>query len=371
MKILLINNDKGWSGGQEHLKDLTTELLRRGIDVHFVVRTGSVSDQRFRELGVPVHTMPPHGPADIKGFLSFARLLKRERFDIVSINREHDLLLTALAWHLAFPFRKYGKLMMSYHTTTARWQPFIHTAAAILCISEHVRTHLLKRHPEVAGRVSVVHYGIALGDPPPAEKFDPERPRRFFHNAGFPLIGMVGEFWKNQGELVDMLPTLRESFPNLKLAFVGDNTELSLITPIMEKVRLLKLEDAVIFTGRIPRERIPDVFYDFDISVTTHRNEGFGIVHLESMAAGTPVITYDQGGMVDIFKDENVGAVVSGGANDFIAAIVRLLKDHSLRFSMGKCGYDLIKRTYSLSAMGDRYLAFYQKLLAQNPTGSR
>lgn len=371
MKLLLVNNDKGWSGGQEHLKDLATELLSRGIEVHFVVRVGSKSDKRFRELGMVIHTMPPHGLADIKGFLLLARLLKRERFDIVSINREHDLLSTALAWHMAFPFSKYGKLMMSYHTATARRQPLINSAAAILCISEHVRTQLLKRHPEVADRISVVHYGIALGDPPAADKFNPEKPQRFFHNTGFPLIGMVGEFWKNQGELVEMLPMLRESFPNLKLAFVGDNTDLGLITPLMEKIRLLKLEDAVIFTGRVPRERIPDVFHDFDVSVTTHRNEGFGIVHLESLAAGTPVITYDQGGMVDIFKGENVGVVVSGGAKDFAAAAIKLLQDHKLRFAMGIRGYELMQRNYTLSAMGDRYFEFYQKLLTQKITTSR
>lgn len=371
MKILLVNNDKGWSGGQEHLKDLATELLRRGIDVHFVVRAGSKSDLRFRELDVPVYALPTHGFGDAKALLKLISIMRRERFDIISVNREHDLLLTALAWRLAFPLCKRSKFMMSYHTATTRRQHLLSTANGILCISEHVKTQLLKSNPRFANRVSIVHYGIALSDAPTSEKFNPDRQRRFFPNVGFPLIGMVGEFWKNQEELVDMLPLLRKSFPNLKLAFVGDNTDLGLITPLMEKIRLLKLQDVVIFTGRIPRERIPDVFYDFDISVTTHRNEGFGIVHLESMAAGTPVITYDQGGMVDIFKGENVGVVVSGGANDFTAAIVRLLKDHSLRFSMGKCGYELMQRTYTLSAMGDRYLAFYRKLLGQNLTGSR
>jgi len=48
MKILLINNDKGWSGGQEHLKDLAAELVLKGVDVHFLVRAGSKSESRFR-----------------------------------------------------------------------------------------------------------------------------------------------------------------------------------------------------------------------------------------------------------------------------------------------------------------------------------
>lgn len=363
MKILLVNNDKGWSGGQEHLKDLATELMRRGVEIFLVVREGSRSERNFREMGLQVHALPSHGLGDIKALIYLVRLFRRERFDIVSINREHDLLLTALAWRAAFPLRRHGKFMMSYHTATKKRQLLLGTAEAILCISEHVKTQLLKNNQEYADRVKIVHYGIKIGDSPAEEKFNPDRVRRFFLNASFPLIGMMGEFWKNQSEIVDILPQLRAEYPKLMFAFVGDNTDAGLIKPLMEKIRKLNLDDAVLFTGRVPRERITDVFYDFDLSVTTHRNEGFGIVHLESLAAGTPVVTYDQGGMVDIFQGEEVGTVVSGGKTEFARAVIDLLKNNERLSMLGRNGYDLVKRKYSLSAMGDRYIAFYDALL--------
>jgi glycosyltransferase involved in cell wall biosynthesis len=118
----------------------------------------------------------------------------------------------------------------------------------------------------------------------------------------------------------------------------------------------------VLFTGRVPREKIPDLFYDFDLSVTTHRNEGFGIVHLESLAAGTPVVAYNEGGFVDIFKGEQVGVIVDGGKQDFASAVVDLLKSDEKRFVMGAEGYNLVKRKYSTQAMGKTYLEFYRKL---------
>jgi len=364
MKILLINNDNGWSGGQEHLKDLSTELLRHGVAVHFVVRANSKSESRFRELGVQVHPLPGHGLGDLLALWRLVTLLRRHRFDIVSVNREHDLFLTVLAWHLAFPLRKPGRLMMSYHTATVRRQLLLSSVDAIVCISEHVRAMLLRGNPAAAGKVNVLYYGIDIGTPPAAQKFDFNRTRRFFHGAGFPLIGMVGEFWKNQGELVEIMPLIKAVFPGLKVAFIGDDTNQGLVAPLKEKIRGLGLENDVIFTGRIPRERIPEVFFDLDLSVTTHRNEGFGIVHLESLAAGTPVVTYDEGGMVDIFRGENVGEVVEGGRNEFAAAAVGLLQDHERRFLMGKKGFDLICTKYSLKAMGKRYLEFYQELLS-------
>lgn len=364
MKVLLINNDKGWSGGQEHLKDLATQLTALGVSVHFGVREGSRSDTRFREMGLPVHALPGHGIGDVVALGKLVSLLRRERFDIVSVNREHDLFRCALAWHAAFPFSKPGRFMMSYHTATSRPQMLLGTADAVVCISEHVKKKLLVKNASVAPKLNLLYYGIAIGGPPPPDKFTKGRQRRFFHDLGFPLIGMVGELWKNQRELIDMIPLMRRHYPDLKVALVGDHTDENLAAPLRSRIAELGIEDAVIFTGRIPRERIPDVFYDMDLSVTVHRNEGFGIVHLESLAAGTPVVACNEGGFVDIFRGEDVGIVVDGGQDEFAAAVTGLLSDDERRFRLGKNGYDLVKRKYTLETMGKLYLDFYGKLLA-------
>jgi glycosyltransferase involved in cell wall biosynthesis len=366
MKILLINNDRKWSGGQEHLNDLAGELLKRGVEVQFVVREGSVSDSRFREHGVPVHPLPGHGFQDLAALFKLVRLLRRERFDVVSINREHDLLLTALAWQIAFPLGKRGRLMMSYHTATKRRQPFIGSADAVVCISEHVRSSLLHGNPRIADKVRILYYGIKTPATPTDEKFDVRRRRRLFHGAGFPLIGMVGDLWKNQEELVGMIPEMKKAFPELKVAFIGDSSNRSLYERVAAKVRSEGVDESVIFTGRIPRDKIPDAFFDLDLSVTTHRNEGFGIVHLESLAAGTPVVAYNEGGFVDIFKGEEAGVLVDGGADDFASAVVGLLRDDARRFAMGRNGFDLVRRRYSVQAMGETYLDFYGALVRKD-----
>jgi glycosyltransferase involved in cell wall biosynthesis len=363
MKLLLINNDKGWGGGQEYLKDLAVELRKSGVDVHFVVRGGSLSAERFARLDFPVYAMPHHGFRDMQALLNLAAILRRERFDIISINREHDIFMTVLARRLALPFARSGRLLMSYHIGIARRQHFIGAMNAIICVSEHVHGKLLQFHPEVASKTRVLHNGIELSPPPLAEKFSAGRARRFFHGVTFPLIGMVGAFFKNQAELVDCIPMLKRRFPDIKIAFVGDNTELPLAVPLMEKIKVMGVEKSVIFTGKVPREKVADIFFDLDLSVTTYRNEGFGIVHLESLAAGTPVVCYNEGGQVDIFRGEDVGVLVDGGPSEFAEAVGGLLINHEKRFAMGAEGYDLVKRKYSVQAMGETYLGFYRKLL--------
>ncbi|WP_298432771.1 glycosyltransferase family 4 protein [Geobacter sp.] len=364
MKILLINNGKGWSGGQEHLKDLAVELRNNGVEVHFLVRGGTVNETRFTELGFTVHLMPyKHGWNTVKAVRNLISIMRRERFDIVSINREHDLPLTVLVYRLAFPFGRRGRLMMSYHLPTERQQPLLGAVDAVVCISEHVKTKLLQRMPAAAAKTTVLYYGIVVPPLPDGAKFTTDRPRRYLQGRPFPVIGMVGEFWKNQIELVEMLPLLRREFPDITVAFVGNNKDRALVEPLEARVRELGVEQHLVFTGLVPRERIGDVFYDMDLSVTTHRNEGFGIVHLESLAVGTPVVAYNEGGFVDIFKGEEVGVLVDGGTAEFAAATIDLLKDDVRRFTLGRAGYELVERRYSVQAMGRTYLQFYRQLL--------
>ncbi|MCL2102970.1 MAG: glycosyltransferase family 4 protein [Syntrophorhabdaceae bacterium] len=369
MKVLLVNREKGWGGGQEYLKDMAVELRRRGIEFWFVVRKGSPSETRFREHGFPVHTMPyRHGLSDFKALLGLISLFKAERFDIISVNREHDLFMIALAFRLAFPFRRRGRLMMTYHIPVERKQIALGTVDAIVCVSEHVRDTLLRYNPKTAAKTNVLYCGIVMREAPPPSRFARDRRRRFFTDHGFPIIGMVGALWKNQVELVEMTPRLMEEFPGITVALVGNTDDISLLAPVQERVRRLGLEKNVIFTGFVPRERIDDIFHDMDLSVTTHRNEGFGIVHLESLAAGTPVVAYNEGGFVDIFRGEDAGVLVDGGPDEFAAVVLDLLKDDERRFAMGDSGYSLVKRRYSIEAMGDSYLKLYRGLIdAQSP----
>jgi glycosyltransferase involved in cell wall biosynthesis len=364
MKVLLINNGKGWSGGQEHLKDLAIELRNNGVEVHFLVRGDTVNETRFAELGFTVYLMPyKYGWNSVKAFFKLVTVMRMERFDIVSINREHDLPLTALAYKLAFPGRRHGRLMMSYHLPTERKQLLLGAVDAVVCNSEHVKTKLVQSNPVASAKTTILYYGIVLPPPPDEAKFSCDRPRRFLAERRFPVIGMVGEFWKNQIELVEMLPQLKRDFPEITVAFIGNNADHTLVKPLEGRARELGVENNIVFTGLVPRQKIHDMFYDLDISVTTHRNEGFGIVHLESLASGTPVVAYNEGGFVDIFKGEDVGVIIDGGTTDFAAATVALLKDDELRFAMGRAGYKLVEKRYSLKAMGQSYLNFYHQLL--------
>lgn len=364
MKILCVNFDKGWGGGQEQLKLLSLELAGQGRSIHFLCRTESPSAHNFTALGFPVSTFFAAGEGFLQAVRSIAALFRRERFDIVMVTREHDLLRTVLAWKLVFPFGKRGKLVMCYHTATARKQLFLGAADAVICVSSFIRDRLLAGNSRIASPITILPNGIPVPGEPSAEKFSVGRQRRFFHGAGFPLIGMVGAFFKNQGELIEIIPLLKREFPSIKVALVGDDADPGLTEPIKEKAKQLGVADSVIFTGKVPHERLADVYFDLDLSVSTFRNEGFGLVHLESLAAGTPVVAYNEGGQVDILRGNDGGVLVDGGPAEFAAAVAALLRDNERRFAMGHEGVNLVRSSFSLATMGRGYLDFFAEVMS-------
>jgi len=362
MKILLVNNDKGWGGGQQHLLILAEELQRLGCFPHFLCRGNSPSAKNYASRGFPVWPLWGAGNSFFRSIRNTAELFRREYFDVVVVAREHDLTRTVVARKLASPFRKPGKLVMSFHTATSKKQLFLGSVDAVICVSSYIRDKLRASNKKFVAPVTVIGNGIPVNDGPDAEKFSLQRKRRYFPSAGFPLIGMVGAFFKNQFELIEIIPLLQRDFPGIMVALIGDDSDPGLTGPLLDRARQLGVMDNLIITGAVPHERISDVYHDLDLSVSTFRNEGFGLVHLESLAAGTPVVAYDEGGQVDIFKGTDAGIMVSGGPECFAAVVTGLLQDHERRFAMGSAGFRLVKSKWTVQEMGREYFTLFRNL---------
>jgi glycosyltransferase involved in cell wall biosynthesis len=105
------------------------------------------------------------------------------------------------------------------------------------------------------------------------------------------------------------------------------------------------------------------LFHDLDLSVSTHRNEGFGIVHIESMASLTPVVAYNSGGLVEIVR-KGGGVLVDGGPREFARAVVGLLEDDGRRHDLGLEGRKVVEDHFSIDAMGRNHLRYYQDVLS-------
>jgi len=155
-------------------------------------------------------------------------------------------------------------------------------------------------------------------------------------------------------------------FPKTKLVIIGDGIERENLERLTKK---LNLENNIIFTGKIPNEKLPDYYASADIFVSPSIidsigwGEGMGIVFLESIAAGTPVIGSNVGGIPDIIKNNKTGLLIEQKNIPQIAnAIKKILKDKNLGNKLVKQGKEHIKEKYSWENITKKFENIYSIL---------
>jgi glycosyltransferase involved in cell wall biosynthesis len=365
MRILYISNASNFQGigGMEyHLLDITTWLKAKGVEVGLAVREGTFFQRTILRDRPNVYPLSWTGTGKVRSIFQVARAMRDFSPDIISINRERDILRIFFIVKLMGLFlRKKPKIAAVFHNAGGRRFYVLGQLDGILFPTRYMQQEYIPYNRSAEKKSIVIHHGIPLPAVDPAGKLDLARERKFFKGRGFPLIGMIGEMRKNQTELIDVAAFLKKKHPNFTIAFIGRGTEDE-IALMKDKIHRLGLSDNFIFTGRVDRKDIPNVLFDLDLSVTTNRSEPFGIVHIESLASYTPVVAYNSGGAVEILE-KGGGVLVEGGAEEMAETLSRLISDHEARRALGMAGRAVVKKYFSIDSMGERHLQFYADLL--------
>ena len=121
--------------------------------------------------------------------------------------------------------------------------------------------------------------------------------------------------------------------------------------------------DRIRFLGRRYGPELVDAFHASDVFLTTSNYEGFGLVVVEAMAAGKPVVTTACGGVLDIVRHGHTGFVAPVGHRDALAdATLRLLRDSGLRRRMGEASLERARATYDIADMVRAFEDLYRGL---------
>ena len=118
------------------------------------------------------------------------------------------------------------------------------------------------------------------------------------------------ERYKGFDQVIELMPQLINRFPNLKYLIVGDGSDRRRLE---EKVEALGLSDRVIFTGYVPKSEQVAHYNLADVYVMPSTGEGFGIVLLEAVACGVPVVGSRVDGSREALLDGQLGRLVDPG----------------------------------------------------------
>ncbi len=163
--------------------------------------------------------------------------------------------------------------------------------------------------------------------------------------------------------LIRAAALINKKIPNVKFIIVGSGSEEKNLKKLTSQ---FKIDKNIIFTGYVPHEQIPEFMSIADVFLRPSVAEGFGIVFIEAMAAGIPVIATRVGGIIDIIQAGENGVLVEPKNSSQIAdAIVKLLKNASLASELSRVGRKYVEQTYSWNIIFDKvkkmYAHFYRR----------
>jgi glycosyltransferase involved in cell wall biosynthesis len=177
-----------------------------------------------------------------------------------------------------------------------------------------------------------------------------------------PVVGKVARLFPLKGheQLLDAAPRIAAAHPNVRFLLVGDGT---LHSQVRARARALGLEDQFVFTGLIPRERMPAMLTAMDVLVHTSLREGIARALPQALAMGVPCVSVELDGAPEVVVPGRTGYLVPPRDPISLAdAVARLLSDEALRARMGKQGRELVDPSFRAATMVDRIAAIYQRL---------
>ncbi len=197
----------------------------------------------------------------------------------------------------------------------------------IIAPTEKEKENLILHYGALLERISVIPCGVNLELFQPMDK---EIARQQLGLDGSKVILFVGRIEPLKGidQLLRAMPYLPDG-QGLRLVIIGgDEHSQNEIERLQHLSRELHIEDSVTLIGLVPQERLPYFYSGADVCVIPSYYESFGLVALESLACGTPVVATDVGDLKNIIRQGETGYVVMSNAPRHLADKMDLLLSH-------------------------------------------
>jgi glycosyltransferase involved in cell wall biosynthesis len=371
LKILQISSAQSLGGGERHLADLVNGLARRGHDVYAALRPNSPLKGELKEVPVAnVTTLPLRNSLDAKSARDLAKLVSKNKIEIVAAHMARDYPLAAYAVranhgsklivtrHVLFPLNRLHRITLS-------------RATRIIAVSHAVASELRADRVAPPERISVVVNGIDVARFVDAKAcFD--RPQ-FLRNWELPadslLIGTVGALTplKGQEEFLRTASRVVKQYPNAYFVVAGiDHSRGN-----KHRIRLEQLIEELNLTGHVRLigwlDDLAELYCALDVFVSASHTESFGLALAEAMASGTAVVATETEGAREIIKPGASGLLVSIGDVDKLAEVIsRLLKDRDERTCLATAGQQAASVNFSVERMIAETEEIYRAAIQEN-----
>ncbi|KKS29443.1 MAG: Glycosyltransferase, group 1 family [Parcubacteria group bacterium GW2011_GWC2_42_11] len=384
-KVLYVITKSNFGGAQRYIYDITTNLNKEVYEP--VVALGGTGD-RHAPQGVLQHLLEEKQirivpvlhfmrdmsiSEDIGAFFELVRIIKKEKPDVLHVTSSKAGGLGALAGRIArVPHIIFTSHGLAYDEL---WRPlwqrmliWISSWCTMLLSTNTIQIsedtyRRAQRMPFLARKIVLIHNGIK---PPHYMLHNDARAFLDSHHeaSSVPWIGTLAELTSNKNLeiLIEALALLHAEGISAHLWLIGAGEKYNSLIEQASKCGLLNF---VHLPGYLTNASC--VLQAFDVFVLPSRKEGLPYVLLEAGYASLPVVVSKIAGVRDIVTHEKNGLMVEADAKTFATALARLLKDTTLRTSLGQALLNHVSDSFSVERMVQKTTELYS---ASKPSSS-
>ena len=356
-------------GGMETILELICDRTSAAVSNRVLVANDklAVSEERYGSVEVVrLPVIKKVGAVAVCPSLPFR--LAREKADVIVIHEPNPMGL--LAYFLARPS---GALIVWFHSEVIRpgWQyrlfyrPFLQFAfarASRIIVASPTLAESAPQLREWKAKCVVIPYGVDAGHESGADRCR-QRADAIRQELGTPIVLFVGRLVSYKG--ADVLLEAMRDIPAIAL-LVGDGPERSALE---RQAGTLGISDRIRFLGEVSDDELAALYRACDLFVlpSVTRQEAFGVVQIEAMSCGKPVVSTELGtGTAWVNQDGETGLVVPPrDATALHDAIQKLIASPELRSSLGAAGRRRARSTFAVDRMIEATLALYRQVTGE------
>lgn len=389
LKIALLSQEyaKDCRGGIcRYTYDLAHGLAGLGNEVHVITKSGTNENYDYADGDVFVHAVAPQ-PIDFlnlsllmhvsKKNLSYSYAVCLRLLDLIESKKIQ--IVESPLWdaegfvfslikpiplvvRIETPLFKVAEIQGWKITKDLKFANWIEGETArradkVIAISKAIGTLISDHHNVPKEKIVVSPLGIDLPD---------ELPNMNDTDSGTLNVLFVGRLEKRKGidTLFEAIPAVVDKVSNVKFTIVGGDTDVSPLGGSYKKYLLRNLDNRfhpyVKFAGFVPDMELRDYYRNCDLFVAPSLYESFGLIYLEAMAWGKPVIGCDVGGVPEVITNGEAGVIVSpGNGKELADAITQLLLNDDKRRVMGELAIARVSAQFTRDVMVKNSLNIY------------
>jgi phosphatidyl-myo-inositol alpha-mannosyltransferase len=354
-------------GVTEHVRQLARHLRRHNIDVTIIAPS---SRPDHGEVGLV--SLGPVTPVPINGSVArttlspvvmenVAALLARRRFDIIHLHEPFAPMLPVSVLNASGSpnvgtFHASGQRSLVYAASRALVRWLAKRLAVRIAVSD-AAAHFVHRY--IGGEYTIIPNGVDthVFNPnlPPLETWHDSRPNVLF-------VGRFDESRKGFAVLFDAWTHVRAKRPDARLLVVGRGDP----EPFQKQAADFHW-DNVHFVGSVSGHDLPRYYRTADIfCAPSTGQESFGIVLVEAMSSGTPIVASDIAGYRQVVHHRHEGLLVPPQQPTALAAaLLHLLDNPELQETMGRAGRETALQ-YSWEGITERVIDVYERACAEH-----